>query len=86
MYACKFTIPQKTIMGINLKEAVTHTIEEWYLYAKKMVALTPGNARNMCLACKLLGWWHLNCFDHNLDLAIQKSLADHRNEQGLCIC
>ena len=41
--------------GINLKEALAHTIEEWHLDASKMVALTTDNARNMCLACELLG-------------------------------
>ena len=51
---------------VNLKEALPHTIEEWHLDASKMVALTADNARNMCLACKLLGWWHLNCFGQNL--------------------
>ena len=50
-------------MGINLKEALAHIIEEWHLDANKMVALAPGNARNLYLAFKLLGWRHLNCFD-----------------------
>ena len=48
--------------GINLKEALAHMIEEWHLDANKMVALTTDNARNMCLACELLSWRHLNCF------------------------
>ena len=72
--------------GINLKEALAHTIEEWHLDASKMVALTTDNARNMCLACELLGWRHLNCFGHNLDLAVQKGLADHRIERVLRVC
>ena len=66
--------------GINLKEAFAHTIEEWYLDASKMVALTTDNARNICLACELLGWRHLNCFGHNLDLAVHKGLLDHKIE------
>ena len=41
--------------GINLKEALVQTIEEWHLDANKMVALTTDNARNMCLACEMLG-------------------------------
>ena len=73
-------------MDISVKEVLAHTIEEWHLDANKMVALTTDNTRNMCLACKLLGWRHLNCFGHNLDLAIQKGLADHRIEQVLCVC
>ena len=72
--------------GVNLKQALAHTIEEWHLNANNMVALTTDNARNICLACELLGWRHLNCFGHNLDLAVQKGLADYRIERVLHVC
>ena len=43
--------------GVNLKQALAHTIEDWHLDAKEMVALTT---ENICLACELLGWRQYN--------------------------
>ena len=38
------------------------------------------------MACQLLHWRRLSCFSYNLDLAIQKGLADERVERVLRVC
>ena len=72
--------------GINLKEALSETLLSWKLDPTKQVALTTDGAANIRVACQLLGWFQLKCFSHNLDLAIQKGLADRRVERVIRIC
>uniref|UniRef100_A0A1X7VK75 DUF659 domain-containing protein n=1 Tax=Amphimedon queenslandica TaxID=400682 RepID=A0A1X7VK75_AMPQE len=64
--------------GINLQDAFLSTLQQWNLDKSKQVAITTDNASNVKLACQLLNWRQLSCFDHNLDLAIKKSLSDQR--------
>ena len=72
--------------GMNLQDALTQTLSNWELDATKLVALTTDSGSNIVLACELLNWRQLSCFGHNLDLAIQKGLADGRVERVLCVC
>ena len=46
--------------------------------------LTTENARNIYVACKVLGLQHLNWFGHKL--AVQKGLLHYRIKQVLCEC
>ena len=72
--------------GTNLQDALSSTLQEWNLDDSRQVAITTDNASNVKLACQLLKWRQLSCFDHNLDLAIKKSLSDQRVERVLRLC
>ena len=72
--------------GMNLQDALSQTLLNWELDATKLVVLTTDSGSNIVLACELLHWRRLSCFGHNLDLAIQKGLADGRVERVLRVC
>ena len=62
--------------GINLQEALESTLSQWGLDLEKQVCITTDSGWNIKLACQLLGWQHLSCFGHNLDLSVNKGLND----------
>ena len=72
--------------GENIKESLLETFSEWNLDASKLVAITTDSGSNVKLACALLHWRWLSCFGHNLDLAVRKSLDDHRVNRVLKVC
>ena len=47
-----------------------------------LASLLPPRS-NIKLACRLLEWRRLSCFGHNLDLAINKGIKDHRMDRVL---
>ena len=53
---------------------------------KKLVATTTDNASNMIAAFNLLDLLCLSCFDHNLDLAINKGLYCAHVKRALARC
>ena len=69
--------------GNNLQDALLSTLQEWNLDDSRQVVITTDNTFNVKLACQLLKWRQLSCFDHNLDLAIKKSLYDQRVDRVL---
>ena len=69
--------------GVQLQDALSITLEQWNLDQRKLTAITTDSASNIKLACQLLKWKRLNCFGHNLDLAINKGLNDSRIERAL---
>ena len=58
--------------GQNIADAKSDIFDNWNLGMKKLVATTIDNASNMIAAFNLLDLLRLSCFDHNLDLAINK--------------
>jgi hypothetical protein len=61
-------------------------LQEWNLEEKNLVAITTDSGSNIKHACNLLKWNRLSCFGHNLDLAINKGLNDHRVNCILAVC
>ena len=59
-----------------LQDALTQTLSNWELNATKLAALTTDSGSNIVLAREFLNWRRLSCFGHNLELVIQKGLAD----------
>ena len=72
--------------GEHLKEAFRSTLQEWKLDESNLTAATTDSGSNIKLACRLLGWRRLSCFGHNLDLAINKGIKDHRIDRVLRLC
>ena len=56
---------------LNLSDVIKETLQSWSLDNKNQVCLTTDNDGNILRAVKtILGWTHLPCFGHNLNLAI----------------
>ncbi|XP_051997764.1 E3 SUMO-protein ligase ZBED1-like [Xyrauchen texanus] len=72
----------------NISDALRHTFEEWSLDEKKLVCITTDNGANIVAAVKKLNWPWLNCFGHNLHLAITNAMARVKDRtaraMGLC--
>ena len=45
--------------GVNLKEVLAASLDQWHLDAGNQVAITTDSSTNITLACKLLGWQRL---------------------------
>ena len=66
--------------GVNLKEVLSASSNQWHLSPDNQVAITTDSGTNIKLECELLGWQRLSCFGHNLDLAVNKGLDDGRSQ------
>ncbi|KAI2662248.1 E3 SUMO-protein ligase ZBED1 [Labeo rohita] len=55
--------------------ALRHAFEEWSLDEKKLACITTDNGANIIAAVKKLNWPWLNCFGHNLHLAVTNAMA-----------
>ena len=83
--AYKLTYMPEDHTGMNLQDALIQTLSNWECDATKLVALTTDSKSDIVLTCELLNCRQLSCFGHNLDLPIQKGLADERlNESFVC--
>jgi len=70
----------KAHTGVNLKEVLTASLDEWHLDPDNQVAITTVSGTNIKLACELLGWQRLSWFGHNLDLySSNKGLDDGKS-------
>ncbi|KAM9456199.1 E3 SUMO-protein ligase ZBED1 [Clarias gariepinus] len=71
-------------LGENLKSAVA----DWGLDEHKLVCITTDNGANIVAAIRDLGWPWLNCFGHNLHLAVSHGLDSNKDQTaraiGLC--
>ena len=68
-------LPQDHI-GINIADALESILESWSLKSEQQVCITTDNGSNMIAAIDGLGWTHLSCFGHNLNLAVINALKD----------
>ncbi len=72
----------------NISDALRHAFEEWSLDEKKLACITTDNGANIVAAVKQLNWPWLNCFGHNLHLAVTIAMASVKDRtaraMGLC--
>ncbi len=72
----------------NISDALRHAFEEWSLDEKKLACITTDNGANIVAAVKKLNWPWLNCFGHNLHLAVTNAMASITDRtartMGLC--
>lgn len=64
---------QKDHTAPNLAEELKNIAEEWEI-TQKICCIITDNAANIVAAVNLLGWRHLPCFAHTLNLIVQDSL------------
>lgn len=62
----------------NLEEALCEAINDWKLQEKQIACITTDKGANIVAAIWQLKWPWLSCFGHNLNLAINNSLAQQR--------
>ncbi|XP_053289312.1 E3 SUMO-protein ligase ZBED1-like [Pleuronectes platessa] len=71
-------------LGENLKSALA----DWGLDEHKLVCITTDNGANIVAAIRNFGWSWLNCFGHNLHLAVCHGLDSDKDRTarafGLC--
>lgn len=72
----------------NISEALRCAFEEWSLDEKKLACITTDNGANIIAAVKKLNWPWLNCFGHNLHLAVTNAMSSVKERtaraMGLC--
>lgn len=72
----------------NLAAALRDALRDWQLDENKLSAITTDNAANIAAAIRSLHWPWLNCFGHNLNLAVTNAVQDQRQktERALGLC
>ncbi len=60
-----------------LQQAMKDVLEQWKLDPAKQVCITTDNGSKVKKAVHDLGWKHLSCFGHNLNLTITNSQTHH---------
>lgn len=80
-------IPQNHTADV-LAEALQFALADWELDERKMACITTDNGANIVAAIRNLGWSWLNCFGHNLHLAVSHGLDSDKDRtaraMGLC--
>ena len=73
--------------GQNIADTVIDVLSNWELKDENLVATTTDNGSNYVAAFKnVLKWPRISCFGHNLDLAINKSLAISHIQKAVKCC
>lgn len=68
----------------NMAEALKEQLNDWQLDPKKLSAVTTDNGANIVAAItKELCWPWVNCFGHNLHLAVDNTLAETKNRKTI---
>ncbi|KAK7886194.1 hypothetical protein WMY93_025815 [Mugilogobius chulae] len=71
--------------AVHLASALGEVLRDWQLDESKLAAITTDNAANIAAAIRTLNWPWINCFGHNLHLALaaKKDLKKKQVELGL---
>ncbi len=64
----------ETHSGENIAADLTKSTVEWTLSEKNKPAITTDNAANELKAVRLVGWLHVSCMGHNINLAVRAAL------------
>ncbi len=64
----------------NLAAALRDALHDWQLDENKLSAITTDNAANIAAAIRSLNWPWLNCFGHNMNLAVTHAVQDQRQK------
>ena len=71
----------------NLAAAFEKVLEEWGLTQNNVACVTTDNAANIDNAVSdILGWPHLGCFGHTLNLAVKAGLKIGQVKDAIARC
>ncbi|KAI2647756.1 E3 SUMO-protein ligase ZBED1 [Labeo rohita] len=80
--------PKSSHTADNLAESLHGAVKEWGLNEKNVACITTDNGANIVAAVRKLEWPWLNCFGHNLNLAVTNSMSAEKERtsraMGLC--
>lgn len=65
----------------NIASEIKAVCTKWNV-ERKVVAIVSDNAANMVAAARILGWAHIPCFAHTLNLIIQHALKEIKEIQA----
>ena len=72
----------------SIAEALHSAFEEWSLDEKKLACITTDNGANIVAAVRKMDATWLNCFGHNLHLAVTNEMTSVKDRtaraMGLC--
>ena len=69
----------------HLAQALESTLETWDLKKEQMVVITTDNVADIVKTN--LGWGHMSCFGHSLNLAVTNAIKDDaRLSRALGVC
>lgn len=60
--------------GVNIAERICEAMSKWQVEDEFVSGIVHDNAANMLTAVDDLGWNHMSCFAHTLQLAVNKGL------------
>ena len=60
--------------GVNIAERIREAMNKWQVQDEIVSGIVHDNAANMLTAVDDLGWNHMSCFAHTLQLAVNKGL------------
>ena len=73
--------------GTNIAEALESILESWSLKSEQQICITTDNGSNMVAAITKLGWSHLSCFGHNLNLGVTNAMKEEdRITRAVGVC
>ncbi|KAK7918646.1 hypothetical protein WMY93_009930 [Mugilogobius chulae] len=72
----------------NLAEVLQSAFSEWSLDKNKLTCITTDNGANIVAAVRKMDWPWLNCFGHNLHLAVTNAVSStkERTARALGVC
>lgn len=60
--------------GENMAEELATILEDWKLLQTNLVCATTDNGSNILKAVDVLGWQHMACFSHTLQLSVEAAM------------
>ena len=60
--------------GENMAEELATILKDWNLLQTNLVCATTDNGSNILKAVDILGWQHMPCFSHTLQLAVEAAM------------
>ena len=72
--------------AVNVANELTTILAEWKIEESKVAAISTDNGMNITAADRNLGWTHLPCFSHILQLSVEKVLKLPRVVKAIARC
>ena len=61
-------------MADDIADELQEILKDWSLHDDNVTVITTDNGKNISAAVRVLGWKHLPCFSHTLQLGVEKVL------------
>ena len=72
--------------AVNIAEELQQILQDWKLPTDCLSAATTDNDWNIAMAMEILGWPHMPCFSHTLQLAVEDAMKLPEVSKALARC